>query len=261
MLQMEYMNSLNCNYLKLKTKVEGGGRLRYQQQIISTKKLEGLLSADLYTTNGENGLYYDISSMQSLDKWSGKEKISEEWMDKFIAALRTALWSLQEYLLSSRNLILRRDCVFVSMESEKINFLYYPYYTEEEKTNMEDLMSFLIENAEEKDADTTAFLYCLFAKWERMKEDFKPEDMVFLWENHKREKDDKEVEDDKKTFATEKPETEKPEIIVERKREFSELVFGRHKKGKAEGCQKHIAAEDWEYKADKQENAENGRES
>lgn len=261
MLQMEYINSLNHNYIKLKIKVEENGRLRYQQQIISTKKLEGLLPAVLYTTNGENGLYYDISSLQSLDKWFGKEKINEEWMDKFITALQTALWSLQEYLLSSRNLILRRDCVFVSMESEKINFLYYPYYTEEEKTNMEDLMSFLIENAEEKDADTTAFLYCLFAKWERMKEDFKLEDMVSLWGNHKREKDDKEVEDGKKAFAAEKPETEKPEIIVERKREFSELVFGRHKKGKAEGCQKHIAAEDWEYKADKQENAESEKKS
>lgn len=261
MLQMEYINSLNHNYLKLKTKVEESGRLRYQQQIISTKKLEGLLPAALYTTNGENGLYYDISSMQSLDKWFNKEKISEEWMDKFIAALRTALWSLQEYLLGSRNLILRRDCVFVNMESEKISFLYYPYYAEEEKTNIEDLMSFLIENTEEKDADTTAFLYCLFAKWERMKEDFKPEDLVSLWVNYKKEKDDMKEECGEKTFATERPETEKPEIIVERKKEFSELVFGRHKKGKAEGCQKHIAAEEWEYKAVKQENAESGKES
>lgn len=256
MLQMEYINSLNHNYIKLKTKVEERGRLRYQQQIISTKKLEGLLPAVLYTTNGENGLYYDISSMQSLDKWFGKEKISEEWMDKFIAALQTALWSLQEYLLGSRNLILRRDCVFVNMESGKLGFLYYPYYAEEEKTDMEDLMSFLIENAEEKDAAATTFLYCIFAKWERMKEDFKPEDLVSLWINYKKEKDNIKEEGSEKTLAAAKPETEKPEIIVERKKEFSELVFGRHKKGKAEGCQKHVAAEDWEYKADKQENAE-----
>ncbi len=251
MLQMEYINSFNRNYLKLKTKAEEGGRLRYQQQIVSTKKLEGLLPAMLYTTNGENEFYYDISSMQELDKWFIKEKISEEWVDKIMSCLQTALWSLKEYLLDSRNLILRRDCIFVNMESEKIFFLYYPYYTEQEKSNMEDLMSFLIENAEEKEPDTTAFLYNLFAKWDRIQENFKPEDMVSLWENHKKEKNDALEERKERISDCSKREYEKPEIIVERKKDLSELVFGRHKKIKAEGCQKHIAAEAWEYKADK----------
>ncbi|MDE6064023.1 MAG: hypothetical protein K2G20_05510 [Lachnospiraceae bacterium] len=130
MLQMEYVNSFNRNYLKLKAKAEEGSRPRYQQQIISTKKLEGLLPVMLYATNGENGFYYDISSMQGLDKWFIKEKISEKWVDKLMSGLQTALWSLKEYLLDSRNLIMRRDCIFVNMESEKIFFLYYPYYTE-----------------------------------------------------------------------------------------------------------------------------------
>ena len=64
MLQIEYINSFNHNYLKLKAKAGEGDRIRYQQQIVSTKKLEGLLPVMLYATNGENGFYYDISSMQ-----------------------------------------------------------------------------------------------------------------------------------------------------------------------------------------------------
>ena len=260
MLQMEYVNSFNRNYLKLIAKAEEGSRPRYQQQIISTKKLEGLLPVMLYATNGENGFYYDISSMQGLDKWFIKEKISEKWVDKLMSGLQTALWSLKEYLLDSRNLIMRRDCIFVNMESEKIFFLYYPYYTEQEKSNMEDLMSFLIENAEEKEPDTAGFLYNLFSKWDRIQEDFKPEDMVSLWVNHKREKEKKDEleENEEKISACPKPEDEKPEIIVERKKDLSEFIFGRHKKIKTEGCQKHIAAEAWEYKADKQQDTENG---
>lgn len=259
MLQMEYINSFNRNYLKLKTKAEEGGRLRYQQKIISTKKLEGLLSVMLHTTNGENGFYYDISSMQGLDKWFMKEKISEEWVDKLMSGLQTALWSLKEYLLDSRNLIMRRDCIFVSMESEKIFFLYYPYYTEQEKGSMEDLMSFLIERAEEEEPDTTAFLYHLYAKWDRLQENFKPEDMVSLWIKHKREMEEKDtlMEHEERISACPKPEDEKPEIIMERKKDLSEFIFGRHKRIKTEDRQKHIAAEAWEYKADKSEDTEN----
>ena len=256
MLQIEYINSFNHNYLKLKTKAEEGGRIRYQQQIISTKKLDGLLPVMLYATNGENGLYYDISSMQGLDKWFIKEKISEEWVDKIMSGLQMTLWSLKEYLLDSRNLIMRRDCIFVNMESEKIFFLYYPYYTEQEKGNMGDLMSFLIENAEEKEADTTAFLYNLFAKWDRIQEDFKPEDMVSLWVNYKKEKNGALEEREERISTCSKPENEELEIIVERKKDLSEFIFGRHKKIKTEDCQKHMAAEAWEYKADKPENDE-----
>lgn len=258
MLQMEYINSFNHNYLKLKTKAEEGGRLRYQQQIISTKKLEGLLPAMLHTTNGENGFYYDISSMQGLDKWFMKEKISEKWVDKLMSNLQTALWSLKEYLLDSRNLIMRRDCIFVSMESEKIFFLYYPYYTEQEKENMEDLMSFLIEKAEEE-PDTTAFLYNLFAKWDRIQENFKPEDMVSLWVKDKREKEEKDIleEREERIFSCPQPEDTKPEMIMERKKDLSEFIFGRHKRIKTDGSQKHIAAEAWEYKADKLDDTEN----
>lgn len=262
MLQMEYINSFNHNYLKLKARAEEGSKLRYQQQIVLTKKLEGLLPVTLYTTNGENGFYYDISSLQGLDKWFIKEKIDERWLDTLMSGLQAVLWSLKEYLLDSRNLIMRRDCIFVNMESEKVCFLYYPYYIEQEKSDMEDLMSFLIENADEKEPETTTFLYNLFAKWDRAQEYFKPEDMVSLWINYKKEREETELPENGKEENPLYSDTEnmKPEIVLERKKDLSELLFGRHRRMRAESGQKHIAAEDWEYKADKQEMAEGSTE-
>lgn len=258
MLQIEYINSFHHTYLKLKSKAEEGNKLRYQQQIISTKKLEGLIPAMLYTKNGENGLYYDISSMQGLDKWLLKEKVSEKWMDRLVRSLQTALWSLQEYLLDSRNLIMRPDSIFIHVESEKVFFLYYPYYVEEEKQDIGDLMSLLIESVAEKEPETAAFLYGIFAKWDRMQECFKPEDMVSLWISHKREENSngvsctKKISDDanKKQSVCEQVCAHKPEFVVERKRDLSEVLFGRHRKIKGKDYPDCIAAENWEYKAD-----------
>ncbi len=263
MLQIEYINSFHHNYLKLRTKAEEGNKLRYQQQIISTKKLEGLLPAMLYAKNGECGLYYDISAMQGLDKWLLQEKVSGKWMDRLVYSLQTALWSLKEYLLDSRNLIMRPDSIFIHVESEKMFFLYYPYYVEEEKQDIGDLMSLLIESVEEKELDLAAFLYSLFAKWDRMQECFKPEDIVSLWISHKREKEENNEgancaekilgDASKKQSVCEQVCQQKPEFIVERKKDLSEVIFGRHRKMKANEYPDCIAAESWDYKADKKE--------
>lgn len=260
MLQIEYINSFHHDYLKLKAKAEEGNKPWYQQQIISTKKLEGLLPAMLYAKNGEFGLYYDVSSLQGLDKWLLQEKISEKWMDKLVYSLQTALWSLKEYLLDSRNLIMRPDSIFVHAESEKMFFLYYPYYVEEEKQDIGDLLSLLIESVEEKEPDTAAFLYCIFAKWDKMQDCFKPEDMVSLWINHRREKEENNdnasgtnknsVDTSQEQSVCESACANKPEFVVERKRDLSEVIFGRHRKIKEKDYPNCIAAENWEYKAD-----------
>lgn len=252
MLQIEYVNSFHHNYLKLKAKTEENGRTRYQHQIVSTKKLEGLLSAKMYTKDGESGFYYDISSMQALDKWFAKEKIGQNWMDRLVSGLQTALWSLQEYLLDSRNLMIRRDCIFINMESEKIFFLYYPYHIEEERQDMENLLSFLIENADEKEPDTASFLYCLFAKWDRLREAFKPEDMVALWGSHKREKETEEgaVQKTEIPAASQSVKSGQAEVM-ERKKDLSELIFGRYRRGKKETGRICMAMENGEYRADR----------
>ena len=88
MIKKEFINSFNRNYLKVRMGSQPVGKIRYQYQIVSTRKLEGLLPVSMHTSNGENCLYYDISSKQSLRKWFLKEPLSKEWMDKFTESLK-----------------------------------------------------------------------------------------------------------------------------------------------------------------------------
>ena len=151
---------------------------------MTTKKLDGLLAADMYATDGEYALYYDISAMQNLKKWFGKEKINKIWMDKLVQGVRTALWTLEQYLLEGKNLLADPEYVFVHMESENIHFVYFPYYIEENQQDMEKFLSFLIEHADEKEADTVEVLYDMYARWEAGREQFSWDTFVFMWDKY-----------------------------------------------------------------------------
>ncbi|MGN0431166.1 MAG: DUF6382 domain-containing protein [Lachnospiraceae bacterium] len=191
-MNAEYIYSFNRNYLKWKVSVKEGHKMRYQYQILTSRKLDGLLSADMYATDGEYALYYEISNMQSLEKWFTKEKIDKKWMERIAEGLKTALWSLEQYLLDGRNLLTEPAHIFVNMESEKIYFVYFPYYIEEKQQDMEKFLTFLIENTDETEKDIIETVYDIYAKWESRKEQFNWETFLTLWEKHTECEEEKE---------------------------------------------------------------------
>ena len=107
----EYIYSFNRNYIKWKISVKEGQKVRYQYQIVTTRKLAGLLAVDMYVTDGEHALYYDISSMQNLEKWFTKEKINDVKEDERV----------KEFLNNASDRI--EDTIQTINESETFNKL------------------------------------------------------------------------------------------------------------------------------------------
>ncbi len=183
-MEKEYINHHNHSYIKILPEEILRGKLRYQYQILTTRKLEGFLSADFQVNNGEAGLYYDISAMQNLTNWFSKRKITGVFMEKLISSLQTALWSLEQYLMDERNLLLHPDCIFQNMETEQLYFMYCPYYAETETPDAGALFSFLTEHVDGEEIDAIEAIYHLYAKWENMKEQFDASTLVHLWPNN-----------------------------------------------------------------------------
>lgn len=252
MLQTEYINNFNHNYLKLKIKKQSSEKLRYQYQIISTRRLEGLLPVSMHSANGEPGLYYEISSMQSLSKWFMKEKIDYKWLENMVSGLQVVLWSLEQYLLDNRNLILQPDCIFQDMESEKIYFMYQPYYIEEDKQDIESFLSFLVENVDEKEPDTVEILYGIFSVWENMQEQFSVETFLGLWEKYKKERatDIQSEETDTEESISLLEGQKESEGITGRGKDIAEFLFGRYRHPKEEVPKACLTMESWEYNAE-----------
>lgn len=229
MMQAEYINSFNHNYIKAKVELEKTGKLRYQYQILTSKKLEGLLPVSMHVTNGETGLYYEISSKQSLSKWFLKTKIGKDWMEKFISSLQTALWSLEQYLLDNRNMLLSPEHIFQDMETDKIYFLFMPYHIEKDKVDMGGFLSFLVENVDEKEEDTVTIIYDIYSKWELMQEQFTIETFLHFW---KQGTEKKIVETSVAEPEAVIPIGEEEEDIFVKKRDLGEFFFGKYKKAK-----------------------------
>lgn len=251
MLQTEYVNNFNHNYLKLKIKKQNNEKLRYQYQIITTRRLEGLLPVSMHSDNGEPGLYYEISSMQSMSKWFIKEKINYVWLENLVLGLQVVLWSLEQYLLDNRNLILQPNFIFQDMESEKIYFLYQPYYIEEEKQDIESFLSFLVENVDEKEPDTVEIVYGIFSVWENMPEQFFIETFLGLWEKYKKERaaDNPCEKIDTENSCILPKEQKEPDGITGRGKDIAEFLFGRYRHPKEEVPKACLTMESWEYNA------------
>lgn len=258
MLKKEYVTSFHHNYLKIKMKKESGKKLRYQYQILTTRKLEGLLSAGLHVNNGENSLFYEISSKQSLSKLFLKEKIKEEWMENFFSCLKTALWSMEQYLLDERNLIFHPECIFQDVETGKLYFLYCPYYIEEEKSDMEAFLSFLVENTESDESDMTEAVYDIYSKWEIMREEFTPDLFLSLWENReKKEELPLLIENSPAEIVI----SQKEELRMPKKKDLTEFLFGWHKHFREDELLTGVAMEKWEYKGERLPCAEEEKDS
>ncbi len=188
-MEKEYISSYNRNYLKIKPQGELQGKLRYQYQILTGKKLEGILGADFHIHNGESGLYYDITGKVNLPTLFSKKKISLNFMNRFISSLETALWSLEQYLLDERNLMLQPEYLYVDMDNVQnqsspegsLYFVYCPYYTETEERDVEPLFTFLLEKAEEENAELMDAIFSLYAAWENLGEQFRGEALLHAW--------------------------------------------------------------------------------
>lgn len=231
-MQAEYINSFNHNYIKVKSKMEINKKPRYQYQILTTRKPEGLLPINMHVANGECALYYEISSKQSLPKWFLKEKIGREWMEKFVLGLQTVLWSMEQYLLDNRNLILNPEYIFQDMETEKIFFLYIPYFIETEKNDMGVFLSFLVENADAAEEDTVTVLYDIFSKWEVMQEQFTIETFLQLWKAGMENICSSRTVEEESKETVDTISAEEDEDIYIKKRDMGEFFFGKSRKMK-----------------------------
>lgn len=188
-MEKEYISSYNRNYLKIKPQGELQGKLRYQYQILTGKKLDGILGADFHIHNGESGLYYDITGKVNLPTLFSKKKINLDFMNRFISSLETALWSLEQYLLDERNLMLQPEYLYVDMDNMQnqsspegsLYFVYCPYFTETEERDVEPLFTFLLEKAEEEDAELMDAIFNLYAAWENLGEQFRGESLLHAW--------------------------------------------------------------------------------
>lgn len=120
-----YKRELNHSYMVLACSGEELAE-RYDYRIMMHNRIGRLLPCSLRQMDGEDFLYYEISSKQPLERLyeGGKLKAADlAYIIREIAAVQT---DLGEYMLDESGLLLEEGMIFADVETRELYFAFYP---------------------------------------------------------------------------------------------------------------------------------------
>ncbi len=143
-----YERGINHNYLILsKCSFFGNGGIDekdYRVRMFLENNIKGLLPATYRRTDKESKFYYEINSLQSLERVLEKRELgSHELKAIFIGCIRI-FETLEEYLLDGAQVILDCDYIYVDIEKLTPYFIYYPDYEHDVRQSFTELVDKLL---------------------------------------------------------------------------------------------------------------------
>ncbi|WP_026517799.1 DUF6382 domain-containing protein [Butyrivibrio sp. MC2021] len=161
-MNYKYYRDLKHNYLVVKLEKQSEGEA-YQLKILSGGRLAGLLPCDVRNVNGEQFLYYEIGSMQSLrDRYTSRGMNRAQQLQLF-SDMKDMLEGLSEYLLGEDGVVFDADSIFVDLTTGRYSFMFCPFAAAE--GGFEKLTEQLLDmtNSEDEEAATAIYELCEYA--------------------------------------------------------------------------------------------------
>mgnify|MGYP006947753030 CR=1 FL=1 len=86
----------------------------YRVRMLLDNKIEGLLPVSGRTVNGESKYYYEINSLQSMDRVYAKEELDYQQLCTLLQGCIHLYDSLEEYLLDGSQVILKPEYIYLN---------------------------------------------------------------------------------------------------------------------------------------------------
>lgn len=150
-----YKRDMSRNYLILPKECSS-----YQVEMFCRNDIKGLLKGRLKCTDGEEKLYYDISSRQSLSTVYEKNNICFSDVKNLFYSWTDAVKEAERYLLNTGFLVCSPEFIYLDPSSKRADWLFYPTDCETDyPEDLSDLAEFLLEKVDHKDADAVDIIY------------------------------------------------------------------------------------------------------
>ncbi|MDC7292182.1 FHA domain-containing protein [Butyrivibrio sp. DSM 10294] len=162
-MNYKYYRDLKHNYLVVKNEEQSLRENEYQMKILESGRLSGLLPCDVRNVNGEQYLYYDMGSMQSLrDRYTSRGMNRAQQLQLF-SDMKEMLEGLSEYLLGEEGVVFDIDSIFVDMSTSRHSFMFCPVAAKESgfETFAEQLLD--LTSSEDDEAATAIYELCEYA--------------------------------------------------------------------------------------------------
>ena len=120
-----YKRELNHSYMVLPCRDKDMAE-RYDYRIMQHNRIGRLLSCSLRYLDGEELLYYDITSRQPLARLYESRRMKAADLERIIRDTAAVQAQLGEYMLDESGLLLEEEVIFADVETGELYFAFYP---------------------------------------------------------------------------------------------------------------------------------------
>ncbi len=156
-MECKYYRDLKHSYAVCKYNEENKKDSKYQLKIMESGKIKGLLKNNLRTINNERFLYYDISSMMSLENRFESKGMVYDDLIRLLKDMRSMVESLSEFLLGEEGIVFDANNIYVNLTSGEYSFMYYPYL--EENKSFGEFLETLLDVIDHDDERAVELIY------------------------------------------------------------------------------------------------------
>ncbi len=152
---ISYERSMNHNYMVLAKPdffgtSKAGGR-SYRERMLLENHIQGLLPITYKQAGGENRYYYEINSLQPLDRLIEKRELKYDDFKAILIGCAKLFDRLEEYLLDGGQVLLSSEFIFVNVESMEPQFVCYPEYEGDARRAFMDFIDELLVHIDHAD--------------------------------------------------------------------------------------------------------------
>lgn len=152
-----YKRELNHSYMVLRC---SGMELteRYDYRILMHNRIRRLLPCSMRQMDGEDFLYYDISSKQPLERLYEGGMLKASDLADIIREIAAVQADLGEYMLDESGLLLEEGMIFADVETKELHFAFYPG-NKEAVRQYEGLADFFLGNTDHSQEQAVDLVY------------------------------------------------------------------------------------------------------
>ncbi len=155
-----YDRNASGSYMKIPVVRE----CEFDEKILLSRKLPGLLPMDKVFQDNRGMYWYTITGKQSLDAYCRIKRITSKFLEELVLAICAQMEILEWNLVSVDSLMLDPELVFVSNDSEEIIFSVYPGNREAVIGSFRTLMEYIITQIDHSDAHAIQLGYEMYEK-------------------------------------------------------------------------------------------------
>ena len=161
-MEHRFYRDLKHSYVIVDVKEERDQSFRYQLKVLEGKRVKKLLPCSLRQINDDSFLYYDVTSMMSMEDRFAVKKMNYSQVKALLTDMKEMFESMSEFLLGEEGIVFEARSVFTGLSSDEFGFMFFPY--SDNNPSFSDFCEELLDYVDYEDDRASAIIYNLCEK-------------------------------------------------------------------------------------------------